>query len=57
VLVDPTNDDAIAAGLRVALDPNKRDRLRAAGLERAATFSRASAAAAASAIYERVAGG
>jgi len=56
VLVDPTNDDALADGLKRALDPARRDALRAAGIDRAATFSRASAAAAAVAIYERVVG-
>jgi glycosyltransferase involved in cell wall biosynthesis len=56
VLVDPTNDTSLADGLRRALDPAQRDVLRAAGLERAATFSRVGAAGAAVAIYLRVLG-
>jgi len=56
VLVDPTSDESLTEGLRRALDPDQRDKLRSAGLDRAATFSRAAAAAAAVATYERVVG-
>jgi glycosyltransferase involved in cell wall biosynthesis len=52
VLVDPTSDDAIAEGLRRALDPTGHDHLRAAGLERAAMFSRPNAALQAVRVYE-----
>jgi glycosyltransferase involved in cell wall biosynthesis len=42
VLVDPLDVDAIAAGIREAID--RREELRAAGLERASQFTWESAA-------------
>ena len=49
VLVDPTNPDAIAAGLSEALD--RGDELRALGLERARAFDWAEVARATAAVY------
>jgi glycosyltransferase involved in cell wall biosynthesis len=49
VLVDPLDPDAIAAGLAEAVD--RRDELRARGLERAATFRWADAARATVEVY------
>jgi len=54
VLVDPLDPDAIAAGLAEALD--RRDELRARGLERAASFSWAEAARATIEVYREAAG-
>jgi glycosyltransferase involved in cell wall biosynthesis len=54
VLVDPLDPDAIAAGLAEAVD--RRDELRALGLERAAAFSWAEAARATVEVYREAAG-
>ena len=54
VLVDPLDPDAIAAGLAEAVD--RRDELRARGLERAAFFSWAETARATVEVYREVAG-
>jgi glycosyltransferase involved in cell wall biosynthesis len=54
VLVDPFDPDAIAAGLAEAAD--RRDELRARGLERAARFSWAEAARATVEVYREAAG-
>jgi glycosyltransferase involved in cell wall biosynthesis len=53
VLVDPLDPDAIAAGLAEAVD--RRDELRARGLERAAGFSWANAARATLEVYREAA--
>jgi glycosyltransferase involved in cell wall biosynthesis len=53
VLVDPLDPDAIAAGLAEAVD--RRDELRARGLERAAAFSWADAARATVEVYREAA--
>jgi glycosyltransferase involved in cell wall biosynthesis len=53
VLVDPLDPDAIAAGLAEALD--RREELRAQGLERARAFSWADAARATVEVYREAA--
>jgi glycosyltransferase involved in cell wall biosynthesis len=53
VLVDPLDPDAIAAGLAEAIE--RRDELRARGLERAAAFSWEDAARATVAVYREAA--
>ena|SRR5215471_7968067 len=56
-LVDPTDVESIAAGLRrVLADPDRQAELRAAGLTRAAQFSWPEAAAQTRAVYTRVLG-
>jgi glycosyltransferase involved in cell wall biosynthesis len=52
LLVDPTDEESLARGLRCGLEPEQRDRLRAAGLARAATFNRPNAARQAVSVYE-----
>ena len=54
VLVDPLDPDAIAAGLAEAVD--RRDELRALGLERAAAFTWAEAARATVEVYREAVG-
>jgi glycosyltransferase involved in cell wall biosynthesis len=55
VLVDPTNEEAIAAAmLRVADDAGLRDSLRALGRARAAIFSPRASAARLAELYQRV---
>jgi glycosyltransferase involved in cell wall biosynthesis len=54
VLVDPLDPDAIAVGIAEAVD--RRDELRARGLERAAAFSWAEAARATVEVYREAAG-
>jgi len=54
VLVDPLDPDAIAAGIAEAVD--RRDELRARGLERATAFTWAEAARATVEVYREAAG-
>jgi glycosyltransferase involved in cell wall biosynthesis len=57
LLVDPTDVDAISAGLRRLCDDHSlRDRLRAAGRERAVQFSWETTARKTLAVYERASG-